>query len=264
MAGTLIIFDFDETIIDCESDDWVVDELGATEVFHSLLHTMPWNSLMDRMMREIQGQGRTIEDIAEVLRRVSLDPHVVSAIRTSSALGCDLRVVSDANAFFIEAIVERHGIMECFTEIITNPSYVDDEGRLRISPYHNYAKSSHGCPICPPNMCKSKIMERIRAEGAKRVIYLGDGKGDYCPSLQLEYGDSVMPRKNYPLCYLIQDDPSLLKAGIHEWSNGADMEWVLLELVKRTDLSSNASVACKMETNNVPSRAGLPKALQIA
>ncbi|KAG0454932.1 hypothetical protein HPP92_024224 [Vanilla planifolia] len=52
MAGTLIIFDFDETIIDCESDDWVVDELGATEVFHSLLHTMPWNSLMDRMMRD--------------------------------------------------------------------------------------------------------------------------------------------------------------------------------------------------------------------
>ncbi|KAG0454854.1 hypothetical protein HPP92_024146 [Vanilla planifolia] len=263
MAGTLIIFDFDETIIDCESDDWVVDELGATEVFHSLLHTMPWNSLMDRMMQEIQGQeGRS---------------------RTSPR--CDLRVVSDANAFFIEAIVERHGIMECFTEIITNPSYVDDEGRPAF-PIPQLRQVLSRMPHLPPNTCKVSLLPRLStasilnplrwphfaeqdhgedsSRGAKRVIYLGDGKGDYCPSLQLEYGDSVMPRKNYPLCYLIQDDPSLLKAGIHEWSNGADMEWVLLELVKRTDLSSNASVACKMETNNVPSRAGLPKALQIA
>lgn len=48
-AGIVVIFDFDKTIIDCDSDNWVVDELGATELFNQLLPTMPWNSLMARL-----------------------------------------------------------------------------------------------------------------------------------------------------------------------------------------------------------------------
>jgi hypothetical protein len=46
MAGIVAVFDFDKTIIDCDSDNWVVDELGATDLFNELLPTMPWNSLM--------------------------------------------------------------------------------------------------------------------------------------------------------------------------------------------------------------------------
>lgn len=46
MAGTVIIFDFDKTIIDCDSDNWVIEELGAAKLFDALLPTMPWNSLM--------------------------------------------------------------------------------------------------------------------------------------------------------------------------------------------------------------------------
>lgn len=42
----VIVFDFDKTIIDVDSDNWVVDELGFTELFNQLLPTMPWNSLM--------------------------------------------------------------------------------------------------------------------------------------------------------------------------------------------------------------------------
>ena len=41
-----MIFDFDKTIIDCDSDNWVIDELGFTDLFNQLLPTMPWNSLM--------------------------------------------------------------------------------------------------------------------------------------------------------------------------------------------------------------------------
>lgn len=46
MAGIVVVFDFDKTIIDCDSDNWVLDDLGATELFNELLPTMPWNSLM--------------------------------------------------------------------------------------------------------------------------------------------------------------------------------------------------------------------------
>ena len=42
----VVVFDFDKTIIDVDSDNWVVDGLGFTDLFNQLLPTMPWNSLM--------------------------------------------------------------------------------------------------------------------------------------------------------------------------------------------------------------------------
>jgi pyridoxal phosphate phosphatase PHOSPHO2 len=42
--GVVVVFDFDKTIIDCDSDNWVVDALGATARFDDLLCRLPWNS----------------------------------------------------------------------------------------------------------------------------------------------------------------------------------------------------------------------------
>ena len=46
MSGIVVVFDFDKTIVDVDSDNWVVDELGFTDLFNQLLPTMPWNTLM--------------------------------------------------------------------------------------------------------------------------------------------------------------------------------------------------------------------------
>ncbi|KAK6230607.1 hypothetical protein QUC31_002125 [Theobroma cacao] len=114
---------------------------------------MPWNSLMDRMMKELHAQGKTIDDIAEVLKRVPI--HLVPASKAAHALGCELRIVSDRNVFFIETILDHLGLREYFSEINSNPDFVDEERRLRIFPYHdNFTKCSHGYNLCSPNMCK--------------------------------------------------------------------------------------------------------------
>ncbi|KAK1267310.1 Inorganic pyrophosphatase 1 [Acorus gramineus] len=197
---------------------------------------MPWNSLMDRMMSELHSQGKTIEDIADCLRTAPLNPQIISAIKTAMLCRCELRIVSDANHFFIETILKHHGLFECFSEINTNQSFIDEEGKLRIQPYHDFNFASHGCSNpCPPNMCKGVIIKRIQdsmsSEEKKRIIYLGDGKGDYCSSLKLGKGDFMMPRKNYPVWELITSSPLLLKAEIHEWSDAEEFEEVLLKLI---------------------------------
>ncbi|KAH7547187.1 hypothetical protein FEM48_Zijuj01G0282700 [Ziziphus jujuba var. spinosa] len=268
MAGIVVVFDFDKTIIDCDSDNWVVDELGFTDLFNQLLPTMPWNSLMDRMMKEIHSEGKTIEDIVEVLKRIPIHPQVVPAIKAAHALGCELRIVSDANLFFIETILNHLGLRDYFSEINTNPGYVDEEGKLRIFPFHDFTKSSHGCSLCPPNMCKGVIMERIQAtvteEGKKKFIYLGDGAGDYCPSLKLKEGDFVMPRKNFPVWDLICKNPLVIKAEIHEWSDGEELGQVLLGLINKISIEEIAtfiSTDCKLQTISVHET--LPQALPV-
>ncbi|XVF26928.1 hypothetical protein REPUB_Repub14bG0062500 [Reevesia pubescens] len=229
-AGIVVILDFDKTIIDCDSDNWVVDELAATELFNQLLPIMPWNSLMDRMMKELHSQGTKIEDIVAVLKRTPIHPRIIQAIKSAHALGCDLKIVSDANVFFIETILEHHGLKECFSDINTNPSFVHEEGRLRIFPHHDFTKSPHGCHHpCPPNMCK-----------------LGDG-------------DYVMPRKDFPVWDLICKNKRLIKAEVCEWSNGEEFERVLRNLISRISIDKNHntgdtnqiqmySVDCKLQT----------------
>lgn len=239
MGGRVVaVFDFDKTIIEVDSDNWVVDHLGFTHLFNRLLPTMPWNSLMDKMMNEVHADGKTIEDIKRVLERAPIHPRIIPAIKSAYASGCELRIVSDANLFFIETILKHHGIRECFTDIKTNHGYVDDDcARLRILPFH---LSSHACNLnnnlCPPNMCKGKIIQEIQdsfeREGEKkRMIYLGDGVGDFCPTLKLKEGDFVMPRKDFPVSKLINENRKLLKAEVHEWTDGEDLELVLLHLI---------------------------------
>ncbi|KAL5062778.1 hypothetical protein RYX36_024515 [Vicia faba] len=268
MSNVVIVFDFDKTIIDCDSDNWVVDELGFTDLFNHLLPTMPWNSLMDRMMMELHSHGITIQAIENVLHRIPIHPRIIPAIKSAHALGCDLRVVSDANAFFIETILKHLGIRECFTEINTNPGYVNQKGRLTILPYHDFNKASHGCPLCPPNMCKGLIIDRIQniisGVDNKRFIYLGDGAGDYCPSLRFRDVDFVMPRKNFPVWDLICKDPSLVKAEINGWCDGEEFEQVLMKLINNIMIEENAkfiSSDCKLQSLSTP--ATFPKVLRV-
>lgn len=230
----MIVFDFDWTLIDDDSDRWVISNMGLSELFNQLRLTLPWNSLMDRLMEELHLRGKRIEDIRECLKQVPLHPRTVAAIRSAHTSGCDLKVLSDANQFYIETILKHHGLYDCFSEIITNPTVVDSEGRLRILPYHDLT-SLHGCNLCPPNLCKGLIINRgtnlSLGDGKVQYIYLGDGKGDFCPTLKLDEGDHVMPRKEFTLRDLILKNPSLVKAQVHEWSNGEELERILLQLI---------------------------------
>ncbi|KAH9611462.1 hypothetical protein KSS87_007701 [Heliosperma pusillum] len=164
MEGIVVIFDFDKTIIDVDSDNWVVDELGFTELFDKLLPTMPWNTLMS---------------------------HVIK------------RILSEAEK--------------------------------------------------------------------KKVIYLGDGKGDYCPTLKLRDGDHMMPRKNFPVWDLISENPSLIRAQIHEWTDGAELEQVLLSTIQdifckgdgSTTMAQFLNIDCKLETMPKSTHEAFPKALRV-
>lgn len=120
---------------------------------------------------------------------------------------------------------------------------------------------------------KGLIIERIRSsvlkDSKKRFIYLGDGKGDYCPSLKLGEGDYVMPRKNLPLWELISSNPLLIKAEVHEWSYGEELARVLLHLINTAKIEDNTNSAqlisadCKFQTIPLSSHDALPHALPV-
>ena len=59
-------------------------------------------------------------------------------------------VISDANTYFINHILETHGLDNCVTKVFSNPAYFDENGLLRIEWYH----SQDYCDLSNKNMCK--------------------------------------------------------------------------------------------------------------
>lgn len=88
------------------------------------------------------------------------------------------------------------------------------------------------------------IQKSLEEEGSKKIIYLGDGSGDFCPSLKLKGSDSLMPRKNYALCDLVSKNSNKIKAEVHGWIDGEELRQVLLQII------NNANIVNIDEGNN--------------
>jgi len=89
-------------------------------------------------------------------------------------------------------------------------------------------------------------MEKLISQAEDQTfIYLGDGNGDYCPSMKLRKGEYCMPRKNFPLWHVISSNPKLISASIDEWTDGGDLECILLSLI-----NSIKSSTIETNTNN--------------
>ncbi|KAF4385008.1 hypothetical protein F8388_010606 [Cannabis sativa] len=99
------------------------------------------------------------------------------------------------------------------------------EGQYSIEGARKAAALAHQCLSHNP---KARGEEKVDHDDEDVNIFKAD---DYCPSLKLEESDFVMPRKNFPLWRLIANDPLLIKAKIHEWSDGEEFQKVLLKLI---------------------------------
>lgn len=124
-------------------------------------------------------------------------------------------------------------------------------------------------------------MKKLLAhEGDNTFIYLGDGNGDHCPSTKLRERDYCMPRINYPLWGVITSNPKVITAEIHGWTDGQELERVLLSLIhsiisndnknkqeKNVGGSFQSLTGIKNKFNKNmprPSRESLPPALKVS
>uniref|UniRef100_A0A7I4BDY8 Uncharacterized protein n=1 Tax=Physcomitrium patens TaxID=3218 RepID=A0A7I4BDY8_PHYPA len=193
-----------------------------------LMEVLPWTQLMDTMMMELYSDGRTLKDIDMCLQMAPMEQEMVTSVKFAAELGCELQIISDANSHFIKVILEKHCLQSYFTKVHTNPALVAENGALRVLPSHPENNPPHGCKLCPPNMCKGLILDSVRLGSSenlnKRVIYIGDGGGDYCPSLKLIHGDHILARHGFPLLKFLKANIGSVKANLHEWTTARDVE----------------------------------------
>jgi len=204
----LFVFDFDSTMIDFNSDGWFLEK--TDQLFKDSGLTC-WTDFMQSVFKLLHSRGLTEEQIRSGLGKVKILPAVKKACGViTESDKADSIVLSDANVFSIDHILIANGMRTWFKDILSNPASFDDKGMLTIQYYH---QRGHSCPDCPPNLCKKDVLATYSTE-YDRIVYVGDGLNDICPSLGLSANDVVIARKGYYMANHINDSGTL-KASLH-------------------------------------------------
>ncbi|XP_041943177.1 probable phosphatase phospho1 [Alosa sapidissima] len=227
----LVVFDFDETLVNESSDDAVV-RTAPGQVLPDWLRASyregRYNEQMQRVLAYLAQQGVTESAIRAEIQRIPETPGLSALLDflRAHARHFDCAVISDANSYFIEAWLQQAGARQLFLEIFTNPAHFDTSGRLVLAPCH-----AHSCPRCPDNMCKQRILRDFlsrrsvqRRRPYQRVFYVGDGANDVCPCLALDTQDVAFARRDFPMHRLLTSTHTAqVNASVQPWSTGHDV-----------------------------------------
>eukprot|EP00040_Diaphanoeca_grandis_P023347 m.126946 g.126946 ORF g.126946 m.126946 type:complete len:256 (+) comp29230_c0_seq1:109-876(+) len=237
-AKTLCVWDFDWSLVNENTDDHV--PLLAHPEMHAKLSAEfhnnrdkwkgQWTQFMNSCFNQLHNTGVTKQDFERCLKQVPVDADMLEAAKLASSHNCSVKIVSDANTFFIDTILPHHGLETVFDQIITNtarferPDNVDDPGPLRVDPFVPTDKP-HGCQRCTSvNMCKGSIInELIITNNYDRVFYVGDGSNDFCAGVNLRACDFILARKDFSLHKQLVKDSESLVCSKFIWSNGKEV-----------------------------------------
>ncbi|CUG86860.1 Hypothetical protein, putative [Bodo saltans] len=258
----LVVFDFDHTLLECNSDTAIPDHLGLTKQQDELIQRqMQWTNLISTLIGPFTKEELT----AAAQAAVTVHPGVVKMLQFLMSVvqhrtdqpahvageipPIEVCIASDANTHFIEAIVAKHFPFLTLTSLHTNPYCdlrgTDEETPTRKSKLVWYEpEPGHNCSLCcsrgRPHMCKSRIIHRCLKNSKlvdPTIVFVGDGSNDYCPVLNcLRPRDHVFARLDFPL----SKDLAIQGGGcchMRVWKSGDDLltlfEQVLLKSTYR-------------------------------
>ncbi|KAI9572325.1 phosphatase phospho-type [Boletus coccyginus] len=259
----LVVFDFDWSMADQDSDRWVFEVL-APDIRRKMRdrtrepgQTVQWTDLVAECLRELSHPERGVHkpDIEHALRQIPFHPAMkrgIQHLKDPNSLDTTLFILSNANTFFINTILQHQGIRECFDTIITNPADFTSENphrlvlRRRVGP----DDPPHNCQVgCEENMCKGQELARYldahRESNTEfdRVVYVGDGNNDFCPVLRLRSQDVVLCRRFRGLEHRIAGErakgpSSRLSCTVEYWSGAWEVEEKFKLYAKSTSLGA--------------------------
>lgn len=237
-----VVFDFDHTLIDVNSDPFVVRHLSAAAgellVGHSFEQS--WVSLMGRCFQALHAEGIDQAAYTRALQHISVPAPLHSAVQHLGAVGVECSIVSGGNMFFIESVLHHVGLRQCFARVEAYPASFDPHGCLRI---YDHPLGSGPCQSCAVNaMCKGLILSGWPAH-CHRTVFVGDGSNDLCACLALARDDVALVRDGFTLSRLLEkeENRSRIQASVRIWKDYDELARLLLAAALPT--GGNASAA---------------------
>lgn len=235
----LVIFDFDWSLVNENSDLWIFDQLspqlrGEVGLLKRNEYCGQWTQLMDYLVGKLMSEQNVgLDAVNTCLRHIPVFEETIEAVKLAFSCGAELAILSDANTHYISVILDHLKIGNLFTKIVTNGSIVCDpaicglckdsgntQSRLHIFPYQP-TLLPHGCSLCPANLCKGIVLDSWRRDGRfTKIIYIGDGGGDYCPCTRLTSADTILCRDGWALDKALETGSIPIHAEVRKWQSG--------------------------------------------
>jgi len=198
----LIVFDFDQTIIDDDSTSMIMNLLSNKSFHENDLYKKhidsKWVEYLQALFLRLKQQDIEVNKIKSIIENLAFTKNFKKVFDFIDENGKDYDciIISGSNNLFVNWFVKKHKLP--VKDIFANSAVIDEEMCIKIwNPHIN------NCRRCT-DLCKKPILEDyIRINNYKRIFYVGDGENDYCPSLLLRKNDCLFPRINMPLYQLI-------------------------------------------------------------
>ncbi|THV02424.1 hypothetical protein K435DRAFT_963148 [Dendrothele bispora CBS 962.96] len=232
MTRQLVVFDFDWSMADQDTDRWIFEVL-APEIrrqMEDLESKVQWTDLVAKSLHEAHEKGIKREQIEHALKIIPYHPAMVRAVTRLKAAGnTTFFCLSNANSVFISTILKEKGLENLFDEIITNPAEWEDSGLLKLHRRVDPNGPQHTCKVgCSPNMCKGEELTAFlgRHPEYDRVVYIGDGSNDFCPVIRLRSQDMNLCRTFGGLHKRIarEGESAGLKCQVKYWTGAWEVE----------------------------------------
>lgn len=174
-----IFCDFDGTVTTVDTTDRVLDRLAAAEWEEV---EEDWRAgridaaaCMRRQIALIQGDDHAL---GRVLDEIALDPGFLAFADWCAARQIPLAVISDGVDRFIRHILARHGLDRL--RVVSNKLAGKPGARRLVQPH-----AREGC-AAGAGVCKCAAVTRLAGPSRPTMVYVGDGRSDYCVSARAD------------------------------------------------------------------------------
>jgi 2,3-diketo-5-methylthio-1-phosphopentane phosphatase len=234
MEKTLLLFDFDKTII--KND--VIHTLTLhfiPELYHKmngfLYKVNPWIPFNNEIFKEMKKNNVTIEKLKEQMGKFELSPNfneLFTFIKNNKEK-FDVNILSAGNKYCISNILEQKNLLSIFNNIYADDGEENEENLVKVS-----SIGFLNCNYCNPALCKSLVFDKYFKEKYKKVIFICDGYNDFCLSKKLTQKDLILVKKDHSLYNILYEKNGLkdIKCRINIWTNGLEIINVLEKELK--------------------------------
>ena len=214
----LIIFDFDGTVIDKDSEDELLKKIFSKEDYNKVMSQLNILEFFDGFnyyFRLMKKRGLTLKDINSILDKIELSPKMFELLKYLRENKYKFKIIicSVGIDYSIKYILNRYGFLDLFDEFICTKGNVQSEKSDRLIEVPNN-QFPHDCENCYEWQCKSHELNKFLEKNKKfeKILFVCDGSNDYCPTEKiLKQGDIVFPRKGQKLHNMLLSDDTLNK-----------------------------------------------------
>ena len=227
----LLIFDFDGTIIDKDSEEELLKNIFSKEEYNNIMNeldNLEFYEGFNFYFKRMKSLGLSLNDININLEKIKLSPGINELFDYLRKNKPKYKIIicSSGIDYSIKYILKYYGFLDLIDDFICTKGYIGDEksDTLIYVPLNQFPNS---CELCTASQCKSNELQKyLKKNKFDKILYICDGSNDFCPSKKiLKKDDIVFTRINNSLYKKLFEEnyKNELCCEIFPWKNGDEI-----------------------------------------